>query len=101
MEIAAQHPEAIRESARIGVKKRLLLDGIALHAAYVAPGNVEGATLVVANLANPGLALRNRTAVSTGVAVDTVAIELLVQLTFAHVLVDDLAQSGHGTSVPF
>src|SRR5438034_193015 len=45
VEIAAEHPEAVRERARVRVEERLLLDRIALHAADVAPRHLQPAAL--------------------------------------------------------
>jgi hypothetical protein len=95
MEITAKHSKAIGQCARIRVKEGLLLDGIALHSAHVAPGNKERAALVIADLANSRLAVRDRTAVPTGIAANPVPIELFVQVTLTDVAVNDVAKSGH------
>jgi len=76
------------------MKERLLLNGIALHSANIAPGHVESPTLVVAHLADPGLALGNGAAMPAGVAANAIAVELLVEIAFADGLVDDVAQGG-------
>jgi hypothetical protein len=60
------------------MEKGLLLDGIALHTADVAPGNVQRAALVIADLADSGLTLRNGATMSAGVAANPIAIEFLV-----------------------
>jgi hypothetical protein len=91
VQVASQHAKAIRQRARISVKERLLLNGIALHAAHISPGHVESATLVVAHLADTGLAIGNRTAMATGVTTHAIAVELLVEFTFADVLVNNVA----------
>ena len=52
MQVAPEHAEAVGERARIGVEERLLLDGIALHAADVAPWHAERAATVEADLAH-------------------------------------------------
>jgi hypothetical protein len=77
------------------MKKRLLLDRIALHSAHVAPGDIQGAALVIADLANPRLAFRNGTAMSAGITPNPIVLEFFVQITFANVLVNDVAKSRH------
>jgi hypothetical protein len=98
VKIASQHSEAVGEAARVGVEKRLLFDGIALHAPHVTPRHVESAALVVSNLTDPELAVRNRAAVPTGVAAHPISVELLVKLALANVIVDDFSKCWH--SVP-
>ena len=61
------------------MKERLLLDGIALHAADVAPGHVERAAPVVANFADAGQAVGNGAAVAAGIAAHAIAVELFVE----------------------
>ena len=87
VEIAAEHAEAVGECAGIGVEERLLLDGVALHAADVSPGHVEGAVCVEADFADAGLAFGDRAAVAAGEAAHTVPIELFVQVTFPDAVV--------------
>jgi hypothetical protein len=58
------------------MEERLLLDGVALHSGNIAPGNVESAAAIEANLADAGLAVGNRTAVSAGIATNAIAIQL-------------------------
>ncbi len=94
MQVAAEHSEAISQRAGISVKERLLLDGIALDAADIAPGYIQGAALVVADFANAGLPLGNRAAMSAGEAAHAIAVELFVQLALADVFVDDVAEGG-------
>jgi hypothetical protein len=100
MQIAAQHSEAVGQCARIGVEERLLLDGIALHAADVSPGYKELATLVVTYLADSGLTFRNGAAVTTGEAADPVAIKLFVQVPLADVVINDFTKGRHGKPLP-
>ena len=52
VEVAAKHPEAVRETTWIGIKERLLLDRVTLNAADVAPGNLKPATAVEPDLAD-------------------------------------------------
>ena len=95
MQIAAQHAEAVGQRAGIGMKERLLLDGIALHSADVSPGHIELAAAVVANFADARLALRDGTAVPASETADAVAVEFLVKFALANMLVDNIAKSGH------
>ncbi len=78
------------------MEERLFLDGIALHSADITPGHIECAALVVPHLADAGLTIGNGAAVTAGVAAHAVAIELLVEITLADVLVNDVAEGGHG-----
>jgi len=79
------------------VEKRLLLDGIALHSADVAPGNIERTAAVEANFADAGLSVGNRAAVPAGVTAYAVAIELLdeVGVGLSNALIQNVAEGGH------
>jgi hypothetical protein len=68
------------------MKKRLLLDGIALHSSNVSPGNVELPTAVVADFADSRLSLRNWATMPASKAADAVPFDFLVQLALADVL---------------
>ena len=57
------------------MEKWLLFDGIALHAAHVAPWYVKLPSAVLANLAHSGLTLRNRTTMPAGKAANPIAIK--------------------------
>ena len=83
----------IGEGAWIRVKERLLLDGIALDAADVAPGHEQAATAVEPDLAYPERSIRDRTAVPAGKATHPPLIETLVELAFAGVLRQQLRQT--------
>src|SRR4029077_13925907 len=96
MKIATQHAEAVGQRTRIGMEEGLLLDRIALHAADIAPRDVEGSATVVTDLTYTGLPVGDRATMSACVATNTVAIQLLVELTLAHLLIDDFTKSGHG-----
>jgi len=61
----------------VGVEKRLLLNRVTLNSSDIAPGNVERATVIEANLADTGLSLGNRAAVAAGIAAYSIAIQLL------------------------
>ena len=81
------------------MEKWFLLDGITLHSSDVAPGNVERAAVIEANLADTGLSLGNRAAVAAGIAAHSIAIQLLPEgrVAFADSLVgsQNIAQRGH------
>jgi hypothetical protein len=80
------------------MEKRLLLDGVALGAGGVSPGDVECAAAVVADFADAGLAFGDGTAMSAGEAAHAVVGELLVEMGigFADAFVENGAESGHG-----
>ncbi len=94
VEIAAEHAEAVGQRARVGVKERLLLDGIALHAADVTPWHEEPAATVKPHFAHAHRALGNRALVATGVAAQTATLERLDKLRrrFARALGEQLLQ---------
>jgi hypothetical protein len=99
VQIAAQHSETIGKGTRVGVEKRLLLDGVTLRSGDIAPGNVERATPVETNLADTGLSLRNRAAVAAGIAAHAIAIQLFpksrVALADAIVGSENVVQRSH------
>ncbi len=95
MQVTAKHSEAVGQCPRIGMEEGFLFYGVALHTADIAPGNVQGSATVVANLANSGLAIRDRTAVPTGKTAHPVTVKFLVKLALADVLVDDIPQGRH------
>ena len=99
MQVAAEHAEAVGEGTGMGVKKRLLLNGIALHAGGVSPWNEEGASAIEADFADSGLAVRDGATVSAGEAADTIVVEFFVKRggAFADALVEDLAEGRHWT----
>jgi hypothetical protein len=101
VKIAAEHAEAVGQSAGICVKEWLLLDGIALSSGNVSPGNVERAAAVVADFAYARLAVGDRTAVAAGEAANPAIVELFVQarVGLMNSFVEETAKSGHGTSV--
>jgi hypothetical protein len=68
---------------------------VALDAADIAPRHKESSTQVVANLANPGLAVRDLATVSASKAPHPVPVELFVQLALANVFMNDFAQCTH------
>ena len=94
MQVAAQHPEAVSQRARISVKERLLLNGVALHAAHVTPRYVELSASIEPDLANAELGVRDAAAVPAGEAAHKSAVELLVELALADVFLEDVPQCG-------
>jgi len=101
VKIAAQHAEAVSESAGMCVEEWLLLDGIALSSGNVSPGNVERAAAVVADFADARLTVGDGTAVAAGEAANPAILELLVQarLGLMNSFIEQTAKGGHGTSV--
>src|SRR5258708_10913390 len=99
--IAAQHAEAVSESAGICVEERLLLDRIALGSGNVSPGNVEGAAAVVTDFADTRLAVGDGAAVAAGEAANPAMVELLVQarIGLMNSFVEETAKGRHETSV--
>ena len=100
MQVASEHAEAVGQRSGMGVEEWLFLDGIALHSGGVSPGGVEGAGAIEADLANAGLAIGDRAAVSAGEAADAVVVEFFVERGggFADVVIEDLTEGGHGVS---
>ena len=92
VQIAAEHAEAVGERARMGVKERLLLDRIALHAADVAPRHAQPAALVEAHLADADRALRQRAAVAARVAAQPAVRQRVVELALARFAREHLSQ---------
>ena len=79
VKIAAEHAEAVRESAGIGVEERFLFNRVALGSGGVSPGDVEGSSAVVADFTDTGLAFGDGTAMSTGEAAYAVVVEFFVE----------------------
>ena len=80
MEIAAKHAKAVCQRAWTGVEERLLLDRIALHAADVAPRDVQRAAAVESDFADAMCAVGQRTRVPAGDAADAPVVERLDEL---------------------
>ena len=95
MEVAPQHSEAVGQGSGIGVKKRLFLDGIALHSADISPRDIQRSAAIVTNFTDPRLPVWNRTAVAASVTTHTITIELFVKLALTHVFVNDVTQARH------
>src|SRR5713226_3853584 len=99
VQVAAQHSETVGEGSGISVEERLLLDGVTLNSGNIAPGNIERATVIEANLADTGLSLGNRAAVAAGIAAYPIAIQLFpksrVAFADAGVRSEDVVYRGH------
>jgi len=78
------------------MKERLLFNRIALYSAHISPRHIEFAAFVEPYLADARLSLGDRAAVSAGVAAHPVAIDFLVQISLADVLIHEIAQGRHG-----
>jgi hypothetical protein len=92
MQVATEHSKAVGQGAGVGVEKRLLFDRVALHAANIAPGNIEFPALVEAHFADAGLPFGNGAAMTTGKAADAVAFDGFVQPALADALVENFAE---------
>jgi len=90
VEIAPEHPEAVRQRARVHVKKRLLLDRIALHTAGVSPRDPEPAIAVEAHLADAYRAVRDSAVVAAGVAMHPLVVFTRVEIAFAGALGENI-----------
>ena len=76
------------------------LYGVALNAPHVTPRNVEFASSIESNLANPGPALRDRAAMAAREAADSPIVKLLVKLAFANIVIKDVSHRSHGQLFP-
>ena len=79
------------------MKEGLLLNGVALHAADISPGDVEFPAAIETHLAHAGLPFRNRTTVTAGIAAKPIAIQRLPKLGrgFLDALIEDFSQGSH------
>src|SRR5258708_24542163 len=83
----------------MSMEEGFFLDGVALDAADIAPGHIEGSAPVVANLTNAGLPVWDLATVPAGKTPHPVAVELFVQFALANVFIDDFAQRIHTCQV--
>ena len=95
MEIATEHAEAECHGSREDVEEGLLLDGVALHGLHVAPGHVELAVAIEADLADSGLAFGYGTAVAAGIAAYAMAVDGLPQVALADVARETFGEGAH------
>ena len=97
VQVAAQHAEAVSQGARPHVEEGLFLDGVALGAGDVSPGDAQLSPGVESNFADPRLPLEDGAAVAASSAADAPAVQRLPQLPLAGVFSQDPGQSGHLT----
>jgi hypothetical protein len=83
----------------MSMEERFFLNWIALDAADIPPGHKQGSPQVVANLANPMLAVWDLATVPTSKTPYPVAVELFVQFAFANVFINDFVQRTHTCQV--
>jgi hypothetical protein len=74
------------------MEEGFFLDWIALDAADIAPRDIESSALVVANLADSELLVRDLATMPAGKTAHPVAVELFVQIALANVCVNDFVQ---------
>ncbi len=79
----------------VSMEEGFFLYRVALDAADIAPGHIQGSTPVVANLANPRLAVWDLAAVPTGKTPHPVAVALFVQFALANVFMNDFVERTH------
>ena len=91
VQIATQHAEAVRQRAGMRVEERLLLDGIALHAADVAPRHAQASAVVETHLADADGPVRQRTAMAARVTAEAAIGKPVVQLALARRLREQLS----------
>ena len=91
VQVAAEHPEAVSQRARVRVEERLLLDRIALHAADVAPRHPQPPALVEAHLADADGAVGQGTAMAARVTAQAAVGQPVVQRALARRLREQLS----------
>jgi len=79
----------------MSMEEGFFLYRVALDASDIAPRYIEGSTPVVANLANPGLAVWDLATVPAGKTPHPVAVELFVQFALANVFMKDGLKASH------
>jgi hypothetical protein len=95
MKIAPEHPKRQRIASGVHVKKRLLLDRIALNARNVPVRHAELACLVESDLADPPAPRRNQASVPAGHTSNAVPF-LTPQRARPGILVKGVGQAGAG-----
>ena len=95
MQVAAEHAEAERGSARAHVVEGLLLDGVALHRLHVPPRHIQLAVTMEADLTDSGLAFGYRTAVAAGVTAYAAIVDCLPQIPLADIALQALRDGVH------
>jgi hypothetical protein len=79
----------------MSMEEGFFLNRVALDAADIAPGHIQGAAPVAANLADPRLAVRDLATVPAGKTPHPVAVELFVQFALANVFMNDFVERTH------
>jgi len=64
-------------------------------AGFITPGHKQRSALIVANLANPRLAIWDLATMTAGKTPHPVAVELFVAFALANVFMNDFAQCTH------
>lgn len=83
MQIATEHPEAVRQRSRMGVEERLFFNRVALRAARVTPRDPQPAARVESHLADAKGAIGDAAVVSACIAMHPLTVERLVQFPLA------------------
>ncbi len=84
----------------MGMEEWFFLYGVALNAPHVTLRNVELASSIESNLANPGPAIRDRAAMAARETADSPIVELLVKLAFANIVIKNVSHGSHGLLFP-
>ena len=95
MQITAEHAKTVSQCPWMSMEEGFLLYRVALDAADITPRHIQDSTLVVANLANPRLAVWDLAAVPAGKTPYPVAVELFVQFALANVFMNDFVERMH------
>ena len=77
------------------MKKRFLLNRIALDAADVSPRHIQSAAAVVAHLADAGLSFWDGAAMPAGITADATAVEFFVKVALTYLPVNDFVEGCH------
>jgi hypothetical protein len=80
----------------MGMEEWFFLYRVTLNAPHVTPRNVELASSIESNLANPGPAFRDRAAMAARETADSPIVELLVKLAFANIVIKNVSHGSHG-----
>ena len=99
VQITAEHAEAVSQCPWMSMEERFFLYRVALDAADIAPGHIQGSAPVVANLANAGLPVWDLATVPTSKAPHPAAVELFVEFALANVFINDFVQRTHTCQV--
>src|SRR6202140_5942875 len=95
MQITAEPSDSVSQCPWMSMEEGFFLDGVALDAADIAAGHKQGSALVVANLANPRLAIWDLATMPAGKPPHPVAVELFVEFPLTNVFMNDFSQCTH------